>query len=302
MTEAVTGAFSYSGSAIADELIRRGHTVRTLTNHPRPDARGIEVHPLDLANAEGLRRSLAGVDTLYNTYWVRFPHGEVTFESAVQGSANLFRAAAEAGVRRIVHVSITSADVASPYAYFRGKGQVEQLLTTSDVPYAIVRPAILFGGDGVLINNIAWLMRRSPLTLIGDPGDYRIRAIHIHDLASLMTDLGEQHANTTVDAVGPQAITFADLLQHIRASIGSRTRIVHVPGTVFPAVTWALGLALRDILLTREEYRALTDGLADSDAPATGSIDLAEWITQNRHTLGRTYAHELRRHFRPDTP
>jgi uncharacterized protein YbjT (DUF2867 family) len=299
VVDAVTGGFSYSGSAIAAELARRGHQVRTLTNHPRPDSRGMEVRPLELFDHDGLRRSLTDVDTLYNTYWVRFPHGDITFDTAVEGSANLFRAAAEAGVRRIVHVSITSADVRSPYAYFRGKGLVEEQLLASGVSHAVVRPAILFGGDGVLINNIAWLMRRSPLTLMGGHGDYRIRGIHIDDLASLMADLGEQDANTILDAVGPESITFADLLRHIRTSIGSGTRIIAVPGAVFPAVTWALGLGLRDTLLTREEYLALADGLADSDAPATGHVGLSEWITRNRDTLGRTYAHELRRHFRP---
>lgn len=299
MVDAVTGGFSYSGAAIAAELARRGRAVRTLTNHPRPDTRGMEVHPLDLRDEDGLRRSLNGVDTLYNTFWVRFPHGRVTFDTAVEGSANLFAAAADAGVRRIVHISITSADVNSPYAYFRGKGLVEKHLEACGVSYAIVRPAILFGGDGVLINNIAWLMRRSPLTLVGGRGDYRIRAIHIDDLAALMADLGEQDTVTTCDAVGPESMTFIELLRHIRTSVGSRTRILHVPGAMFPAVTWVLGRALRDTLLTREEYLAMADGLADSDAPATGSTVLSEWITQNRQTLGLTYAHELRRHFQP---
>src|SRR4051812_49518074 len=120
MVDAVTGAFSYSGSAITAELLRRGRAVRTLTNHAPRDARGMDVRPLAVQDVADLRRSLSGVDTLYNTYWVRFPHGHVTFDTAIRGSASLFRAAADAGVRRIVHISITSADVTSPYAYFRG--------------------------------------------------------------------------------------------------------------------------------------------------------------------------------------
>jgi len=209
----------------------------------------------------------------------------------------LFRAAADAGVRRIVHISITSADVSSPYAYFRGKGIVEQHLKECGVSYAIARPAILFGGDGVLINNIAWLMRRSPLTLVGGHGQYRLRGIHVDDLAALMVELGASDTDTTVDAVGPESLTFRQLLDHIRSNVASRTRIVPIPGRLFPAVTWTLGQALRDTLLTREEYLAMADGLADSSAPTTGTIRLTDWITQNRSTLGRTYAHELRRHY-----
>jgi nucleoside-diphosphate-sugar epimerase len=295
--DAVTGAFSYSGSAIAAELTCRGRTVRTLTNHAPQDPRGLDVRPLNLLDDAGLRRSLTGIDTLYNTYWVRFPHRSVTFNTAVEGSANLFRAAADAGVRRIVHISITSADVNSPYAYFRGKGTVEQLLKECGTSYAIARPAILFGGDGVLINNIAWLVRRSPLTLVGGRGDYRVRGIHIDDLAALMADLGENDENTTVDAVGPESLTFIDLIRHIRTSVDSHTRILPVPGTLFPAITWTLGRALRDTLLTREEYLAMADGRADSHGPTTGKTSLTEWITQNANTLGTTYAHELRRHY-----
>ena len=300
MLDAVTGAFSYSGAAVAAELTRRGRAVRTLTNHPRAGS-SLEVRPLDLRDPDGLRRSLTGAETLYNTYWVRFPHREVTFDTAVAGSASLFQAAADAGVRRIVHISITSADVHSPYAYFRGKGRVEEQLKNCGVPFAIVRPAILFGGAGVLINNIAWLMRRSPVTLIGAGGHYRIRGIHIDDLASLMVNLGERGDRVTVDAVGPQSLTFAHLLEHIRTSVGSRTRILPVPGPAFPAVTWLLGRALRDTLLTRQEYQAMAAGLADSGAPTTGTIRLTDWITDHKDTLGQTYAHELRRHFLPAT-
>jgi NADH dehydrogenase len=299
MVDVVTGAFSYSGSAVAAELLRRGRRVRTLTHHPPADSGPIEVHPLDLDDVDGLRRSLRGADTLYNTYWVRFPHGRTTFDLAVARSARLFDAARAAGVRRIVHVSITHADVRSPYAYFRGKGEVEQALQATGLSYAIARPAILFGGDGVLINNIAWLLRRFPVALVGGRGDYRIRGIHVDDLATLMADLGPGDATTTVDAVGPESLTLAELLRLIRTAVGSSTRIVPVPGAVFPAVTWALGRGLRDTLLTREEYLAMAAGLADSDAPSTGSTRLSEWIARNGNTLGRTYAHELRRHYLP---
>ncbi len=304
--DAVTGAFSYSGAAIAAELLRRGRSVRTLTGHP-PATRealpeglaSIDVRPLALSDPAELRGALQGVDTLYNTYWVRFPHGAVTFDDAVAASARLFAAAAAAGVRRVVHVSITHADVTSPYGYFRGKGQVEQHLRASGLSYAVVRPAILFGGQGVLINNMAWLLRRSPLVLHGGSGDYRVRGIHVEDLARLMVDLGAEHSDRIVDAVGPESLTFRELLEHLRAAVGSRALLAPVPGAAFPAITWALGKALGDTLLTRDEYLALAGGLADSDAPATGRIRLTEWIERHADTLGRHYAHELQRHYRP---
>lgn len=304
--DVVTGAFSYSGAAVATELVRRGHRVRTLTNHPPRNAAGVpaelaglEVAGLTLTDPEGLRRSLTGVDTLYNTYWVRFPRGEVTFDTAVRGSAALITAAAQAGVRRVVHVSITHADASSALGYFRGKGQVEDLLRSSGLSYAVVRPAILFGGQGVLVNNMAWFLRHSPVVLYGGDGSYRVRGIHVRDLASLMVDLGGQQEDVTLDAVGPESLTFLELLQHLRTAVGARTLLAPCPLAAFPAVTWTLGRLMRDVVLTREEWTAMVSGLADSTAEATGTTRITEWIADNGPRLGTRYAHELHRHFRP---
>ena len=120
--DVVTGAFSYSGAVIASELQAAGHRVRTLTGHPgrAPAGTAIEVRPLDFADPAGLAESLRGARALVNTYWVRFAHGQVSHEIAVARSRVLFQAAAEAGVRRVVHVSITHPDADSPYPYFRG--------------------------------------------------------------------------------------------------------------------------------------------------------------------------------------
>ena len=298
--DVVTGAFSYSGAAIAAELQAAGRRVRTLTGHPgrAPGHGGIEVRPLDFTDPAGLTESLRGAGTLYNTYWVRFAHGGVDHPVAVTRSRVLLQAAADAGVRRIVHVSITNASADSPYPYFRGKAAVEQALCDLGVPYAVLRPAVLFGGDGVLINNIAWLLRRLPVFAVGGTGEYRIRPIHIADLARLAERAGRARATETIDAVGPERPTFLDLVRTIRAAVGSHSRIVRVPGSVVPSAGWLLGLALRDTLLTADEYRGMADGLADTEGPATGDTALSQWITEHGSTLGRVYANELTRHFR----
>ncbi len=299
-TDVVTGAFSYSGAAIARELQAKGHEVRTLTGHPdrAPAGTDIDVRPLAFADPAALTRDLAGAQTLYCTYWVRFPHGDVTHQAAVENSRVLFDAAVRAGVERIVHVSITHADPASPYPYFRGKGEVEQLLKASGVPYAIARPAILFGGNGVLLNNIAWLLRKVPVFAIGGRGDYRIRPIHVDDLARLCVDLGGRADSVTLDAVGPESVTFKEMVTAIKAATGSHAIIVPAPGWLIPPLSAVLGAALRDVLLNAEEYQAMAAGRADSAAPATGPTVLTEWIAEHGDELGRTYANELTRHYR----
>ncbi len=302
---AVTGAFSYSGEAIADELLRRGHRVRTLTGHPgrAPGDTPIEVAPLDFTDPDGLRRSLTGVQVLYNTYWVRFPHPGTPFEAAVDNSRLLFEAAADAGVPRIVHVSITNPDPDSPYPYFRGKAVVEQHLRTTGVPHAVVRPAFFFGRRCVLMNNIAWLLRRLPLVAVGDGGGYRVRGLHVDDLARLCADLGDPDGvesvggmvgGRVVDGVGPDRPTFRELVEQIRDAVAPGRPVVTVPGRVFEPLTGALGTVLRDRLLTRDEYRAMAAGLADSSAPATGATRFGEWLTSQADTLGRRYLNDTR--------
>jgi uncharacterized protein YbjT (DUF2867 family) len=298
--DVVTGAFSYSGAAIARQLTEAGHRIRTLTGHPRraTGEAAIEVRPLDFADPGGLEESLAGARTLYNTYWVRFAHGSISHEQAVANSRVLFDAAKRAGVQRIVHVSITHADSRSRHSYFKGKGEVEEHLQSTGVPYAILRPAILFGGDGVLLNNIAWLLRHLPVFAIGGRGDYRIRPIHVDDLARLCVAQGASAENVTIDAVGPESLTFRDMVAAIRTATRGRALIVHVPGRLVPPLSAALGLVLRDVLLTPEEFDSMAEGLADSDAPATGPTKLTEWLSQHGDELGRRYANELDRHFR----
>ena len=301
--DVVTGAFSYSGAAIARELQSRGRSVRTLTGHPdrAPTDRSIDVRPLDFDNPAELTKSMRGAHTLYNTYWVRFAHGRTDHDAAVTNSRRLFEAAAHASIQRIVHVSITHPSPDSPFPYFRGKAHVEQALAEVGVAHAIARPAILFGGDGVLINNIGWLLRRLPVFAIGGRGDYRIRGIHIADLARLCTDLGARTDTVTADAVGPESLTFGELVHAVRTAVGSHSLVVHLPGATLTSLSTALGLILRDTLLTRDEYRAMAAGLADSDAPTTGTIALTQWLQQHRTTIGRHYANELDRHFRTPT-
>lgn len=298
--DVVTGAFSYSGRSIAAELLRNGRSVRTVTGHPEraPKRSDVDVRPLCFDDPVGLTASLQGATTLFNTYWIRFARGSRTHDAAVANSVALFRAARRAGVERIVHVSITNPSLESTDTYFRGKAVVENALADCGVSYAIVRPAILFGGDGDLLNNIAWLLRRLPLFAVGGSGGYRIRPVHIDDLARLCVRLSTERDDTLVNAVGPDSPTFVELVEAVRAAVGSRARILHVPGVVVPALSRLLGLALHDVLLTGHEYRSMSAGRAYVAGPPTCETSVLSWIRENGDLLGRRYANELDRHFR----
>jgi NADH dehydrogenase len=183
----VTGAFSYTGRSITRLLLARGQDVRSLTNHPdRPNPFGqqVKAFPYGFDRPDALTRTLEDTATLYNTYWIRFPHGGLTFDQAVANSRTLFRAAKAAGVGKIIHISVTNASSRSPLPYFRGKGQVEEALAKSGVPYAILRPTLIFGPGDILINNIAWLLRRFPVFALPGSGDYRPGDLHLCRIGS----------------------------------------------------------------------------------------------------------------------
>lgn len=299
--DVVTGAFSYSGSAIARVLLESGRSVRTLTGHPKraqDDDRGIEVCPLSFDDPVKLTSSLEGATTLYNTYWVRFAHGRANHQVAVANSRTLFQAARSAGVGRIVHVSITNPSIDLPYPYFVGKAQVERALAECDVASSVVRPAILFGGRGVLLNNIAWLLRRVPIFGIAGSGHYRVRPVHVDDLADLCVRLATRGDNVTVDAIGPESPTFVELVTSIRSAVGSRARLVHLPPRLVTAAAQILGTFLHDVLLTSEELYAMMDGLAVVEGEPTGSTSLSSWISDHGSELGIRYLNELDLHFR----
>lgn len=298
--DVVTGAFSYSGNAIAQALLAAGRSVRTLTGHPERDdgQHKIEIRPLDFDDPEGLAASLRGATTLYNTYWIRFAQGRVDHALAVENSRSLFRAARRAGVHKIVHVSILHPSAASPYPYFRGKALVERSLVESGLPYAILRPSVFFDERGVLLNNIAWLLRRVPVFAIGGDGSYRVRPIHTNDLASLALQAAQWPDDCTVDAVGPERPTFLELVRHINEAVGGRARLLRVPAPLLLAASRLVGTLLHDVLLTADEYRAMAGGLADSEAAATGAVCVSEWVLEHRDVLGTRYFNELDLHFR----
>ena len=299
--DVVTGAFGYTGRYITARLLACGKRVRTLTGHPaRPNPFGgaVEVAPLDFGNPDQLTRSLRGAETLYNTYWIRFPHGAATYEKAVENSRVLFRAAREAGVRRLVHISITQASQDSPFAYFRGKGLVEEALRESGLSHAILRPTVVFGPEGILINNIAWLLRRFPVFAVPGRGDYRLQPVFVEDVAELAVAAGDSRDNLILDAVGPETFTFDELVRLVARAVGSRARLVHLPPGLALWLSRLVGLFVGDVVLTREEVDGLMANLLVSDAPPTGRTRLSNWLARNADQVGGRYASELDRHYR----
>jgi NADH dehydrogenase len=298
---AVTGAFGFTGRALAEQLLDAGHEVITLTRRSGagdPLASRITVRPFDTTRPADLAASLAGVDTLFNTHWLRFPREGMTFEAAVGRSAALLAAAREARVRRVVHVSVVNASADADTPYVRAKAALESVVRSSGVEWAVVRPTLTYGPGDILINNLAWALRRFPVYGLPGLGRYTVQPVHVDDVARICVEAAAGEPRRVRDAAGPEILTYRELVDLVRGAVGSRSIVLPMPGPVVLATARLLGLVLRDVVLTRDEIRELTSSLLTSHQPPLGTIRLTDWVRANGALLGRRWASELARNYR----
>jgi NADH dehydrogenase len=296
--QVVTGAFGYSGRYIAQRLLAQGRRVRTLTNSPHrenPFQGKVEALPYNFHDPDRLTESLRGTEVLYNTYWVRFNYRTFTHQEAIDNTKVLFRAAQRAGVRRIVHVSITNPSEQSNLEYFRSKAILERELGHTGLPHTILRPAVLFGKEDILVNNMAWMLRHFPLFGVFGDGHYKIQPIFVDDLAGLAVEEGRAQGCRTLDAIGPETFTYRELVQTIGQIIGKPRWIISVPPSLSYLFAAVMGKIVGDTIVTREEIEGLMQNLLFTNSPPLGETRLTDWARANASTLGLRYASELAR-------
>ncbi len=297
----ITGAFSYSGKYVAQKLLERGEQVRTLTGHsdrPNPLGKAVEVFPFRFDSMPELTKAFAGVEIFYNTYYVRVAYGKVGYELAYENNKKLISAAKDAGVRRIVNISITGPSPDSPFPYFRHKWLIDRAVIESGMSYAIIRPTVIFGKEDILINNIAWILRRFPVFAVPGKGDYKIQPVFVEDQAELMIEAAGLSENLIWDAAGPEIFTFMELVKLIRSKIKSPClAILPAPADLVFLAGKIMNPLLGDVVLTRDEIYGLMANLLYSKEPARCKTRLSDWLEQNREWVGKDYASELKRHY-----
>jgi NADH dehydrogenase len=299
--DAVTGAFGYTGRSIAEQLLGAGREVVTLSRSDGagdPLAQRLDVRPFEPEDRTATLAALDGVDTLYNTYWIRFPRGTTTYEGAVARSAALFATAREAGVRRIVHVSVVHAASDGPTPYVRAKAALEAVLKGTGIEWSIVRPTLLFGRGDILFNNLAWALRRLPVYGIPGRGRFRVQPLHVDDLARICLDLAADQPGRTVDAAGPETLEYRHVVELIRTALRSRAVIVPMPAPAMLLAARVLGLLVHDVVLRRDEILELTSSFLTSDEPPLGTTSVSRWIEEHGGSLGHRWSSELARNYR----
>ena len=302
--DAITGAFGFTGRALAERLLADGRELVTLSRRSGdgdPLRERLRVKPFDTDRPDRLVAALTSVDTLFNTFWIRFPRGAMTYERAVAQSAVLVAAARDAGVRRVVHVSVVNAAPDGPTPYVRAKAALEAIVRSSGLEWVIVRPTLTYGPGDILINNLAWALRRLPVYGLPGLGHYTVQPVHVDDVTRICAEAGSMDAGQTIDAAGPEILRYRDLVSMVRDAIGSRSIVVPMPPALVLAAARLLGPVVRDVVLTRDEVRELTSSFLTSLQPARGTTRISEWLPANAASLGRAWASELQRNYGPSS-
>ena len=298
--DVVTGSFGYIGKYITRELLDRDYEVRTITTHPeKPNPFGdqVKAFPYNFENPAALTHSLAGCETLFNTYWVRFNYRDWSFDQALKNTKTLFSCAKNAGVEKIVQISVTNPSEDDPLPYYRGKAYQEKTLKDTGVEYVIVRPTLVFGQEDILVNNIAWTIRKFPIVPIFGSGGYKVQPVFVEDLATIAVDASRTSGSQTIDAIGPETFTYQAFLRLIAKELNRKITFFHTPPSIGILLGKIIGLFVKDVVLTKDELRGLMANKLTSNQEPNGKTLFTDWLRDNKRSIGIEYTSELNRHF-----
>lgn len=286
-TATVFGGSGFVGRYTVGELARRGYRVRVAVR--RPD-RALFLKPLgdvgqitpvtaNIRDDASVADALAGADVAINLVGVLYEAGAQRFQAVHdEGAGRIARAAAAAGVERLVHLSAIGAAPEAEAEYARSKAAGEAAMRDAFPGAAIVRPSIVFGVEDDFLNRFAWIARLAPaLPLIGG-GATRFQPVYVGDVADgiarILDDAGT--AGTTYEFGGPEILSFRELMQYLLAQIGRRRLLLPVPGALAMLPARIMELSPLPPLLTRDQIRMLAvDNVAGPDAPGLAALGIA---------------------------
>lgn len=233
----VTGGTGFIGPHVVHALRAAGEDVRVLARKPggkgarRVTNWGVEVVPGDMTDAESLRSAVEGCDTV--VHLVAIPTGsEERFERVMtRGTRDLVEAAKNAGVTKFVHMSALGTSPASKDVtpYFRAKWNQEQTVKASGIDHVVFRASFVFGPDGGMLPLLVKQVRWAPVVAV--VGTRRMQPVWVEDVAAAFASAATSDAGSgrTFDLVGPDAVTWDELYDRIKRTLGKRRPTFHPP-------------------------------------------------------------------------
>lgn len=299
----VTGGTGFVGKAMVDKFLDRGHEVTLLSRHPgtslREDDR-VHVAQGDVTDPVSLRAILkhAPFDAVVHLVGIirEKPGKGITYERMhVQGTRNVVEAAREAGVRRFLHMSANGANPdGTPYQ--ASKWRAEQIVKESDLQWSIFRPSLITGAGPGFDEQMADMIRKSPVVPVFGDGDYKVAPIARQDVTEAFANAleSDRAAGKTFCLCGPEEFTFREYLQRLEAVMGKRKPLVRVPQGLMLSAAGALERvpgfpASREQLTMLFQGNTCTncEGPADHDFAHTLGVEpLHRWEEEVRRFLG----------------
>ena len=287
----VFGGGGFLGRQVAQALMARGARVRVAQ---RDLASALRVKPLgglgqtqfvaaDIRKAQSVARAIAGSDIVINLVGVLSGDLEGSHRD---GAANVAKAATEAGVKALVHVSAIGADPQSPSAYGRSKAEGEAAVKAAFPTATIIRPSIIFGPEDQFLNRFAELISRLPVVpVIG--AKTKFQPVYVTDVAQAIVNAAADpglHGGKTYELGGTKQLSMMELNGWIAKTIGRDRSLVAVPASIASAIAsfgWLPGAPI-----TRDQYAMLQkDNIVSPGAPGLAELGVSptpmEAVAQN---------------------
>lgn len=261
---AVTGAAGFHGRRVVAALTERGEQVRAVLRR-ESQAKVVDTIAAEIAYAEvrdepALRVAFEGADRLIHLAAILRERGAETFESVnIAGTANVFRAAAAANIRRALYVSVVGADENSPEPYLASRGAGERIAIASGIPTSVIRFSALFGEGDEFLNVLAAFVRLGPIVPVAGGGEARFQPLDARDAAEAIVHTlhAEAPAEGPLEAGGPEIVTYNQIIDTVAGAMGRRTLKVHVPIAVLAPIVQLMNLAIRTPPVTPNQLRML---------------------------------------------
>jgi len=236
----VAGGTGFVGTKVVHALRAAELPVRVLARRPERQEQlrswGCEVVPGDMTDADSLRRAVEGCTTVVHLVAILLGRPEEFERIMIQGTRDLVEASKEAGVTRLILQSALGAEEGREVApYFHAKWEEEQAVKYSGIEHVIFRPSFIFGRDGGILAQQIKVVRYSPVTPI--LGRHRMQPIWVDDVASLFTAAvsAAEAPNRTFDVGGPDRLSWVELHELIRKTLGKRRLAFQMPPALLKA-------------------------------------------------------------------
>ncbi len=273
MRIAVTGATGFVGSHLCRELAARGHAVTALVREgssaERLAGENISFARGDITRPESLPPAFQGCDAVVHLVGIIRERPGQTFEGIhAEGTASVVRAARQAGVRRLVHMSAAGTRPDAASSYHRTKWLGEEAVRASGLEWVVLRPSLIFGrGDG-FTTTMMDLVRRAPVVPVIGSGKNLMQPVAVGDVCAAFAASVEEerHTGQTYELGGPDRLTYEEIVRMVVRAMGLRRRFVHIPAGLMMPVAAVLSRLSPRFPLTPDQIRMLQeDNIAEGD-------------------------------------